>query len=99
MKNCGHRNFEGDYYMAQFVKFDVPEELANKALEALERVDTRILGLLLTRARGHDAGHYRYDYSYQPTTRGQGPVIEQISDAHEPPARAARRSDSWAVVG
>ncbi len=36
MKNCGHRNFEGDYYMAQFVKFDVPEELANKALEALE---------------------------------------------------------------
>jgi len=73
-------------------------ELA-KALEALERVDTRILGLLLTRARGHDAGHYRYDYSYQPTTREQGPVIEQISDAHEPPARAARRSDSWAVVG
>ena len=70
-----------------------------KALEALERVDTRILGLLLTRARGHDAGHYRYDYSYQPTTREQGPVIEQISDAHEPPARAARRSDSWAVVG
>ena len=70
-----------------------------KAVEALERVDTRILGLLLTRARGHDAGHYRYDYSYQPTTRGQGPVIEQISDAHEAPARAARRSDSWAIVG
>lgn len=70
-----------------------------KALEALERVDTRILGLLLTRARGHDAGHYRYDYSYEPTTRERGPVLEQIPDAHEPPARAARRSDSWAVVG
>ena len=47
--------------------------------------------LLLTRARGHDAGHYRYDYSYQPTTREQGPVIKQVSDAHEPPARAARQ--------
>lgn len=36
MKNCAIRNFEGDIYMAQFVNIDVPEELANKALEALE---------------------------------------------------------------
>ena len=36
MKNCDTRNFEGESYMAQLAKFDVPEELTNKALEALE---------------------------------------------------------------
>jgi len=69
--------------------------------KALEWVDTRILGLLLTRARGHNAGHGQYhsDYSYQRATRERGPVMEQSSDTREPPARAARRSDFWAVVG
>ncbi len=35
-----------------------------KALEKLEMVDARVLGLLLTRVRGGDAGAYHYEYVY-----------------------------------
>ena len=35
-----------------------------KALEKLEMVDARVLGLLLTRVRGGDAGTYHYEYVY-----------------------------------
>jgi len=70
-----------------------------KALENLDRVDARVLGLLLTRVRRRDSNSYYYEYEYQPTSRARGPVVEQISDVREAPARAARRSDSWAVVG
>jgi len=69
-----------------------------KALENLDRVDARILGLLLTRVRRRDSNSYYYEYEYQPTPRARGPVVEQILDTREAPARAARGS-SWAVVG